>query len=334
MLQVEKHFAHALHLIGQELYDLLESNRTLTGVLLNKTLHRPAFIREMKKNLFLLVSRIERHVIYRLRNTVDHNKDKAIEDMISLHHQSLQLKNLIDKEYKRMGFFRYLLKPYKHWLGLLEKQTRLYAQCQNDGFLTEESLEELQAFLKKMPKVHHKTRRYCFPIWKRFLEKFFPNTIDNLFLPHLEKICSLEGSKELPPLYCLLLKKQLLTKAVNFYKEEHQESYPALFSGFEMTLALLTEIEEVIKKDQNPLTFYIEKMHTRLKVLDLDQALSHVGQFYAMGAEHLEQTKVLNRKESYSLNELSISRHSRSKKSARKKSTGPKKSKFSFSKFF
>lgn len=291
MLELEKNFAHSLHRIGQELFDLLEFNRTFYGVLLNKTIHRPSYVRSLKKQLFNLVSKIERHVIYRLRNTNAMNTELTLCDIDHLQKKVQDLISLIEKEKRKLRVFKFSLSPYLHWLTITQKNLLLYKEIKKEITTLDTDCSKFIQAIDLLQSEHQKTRKLVLPLWLRIYQLFFPDPYYKDFDKNLKKISQIEPSKELPQLYTLLLKKELLEKAMFAYRDNYFEDMPELFSNIDMTSDILSEIEKEIQGSKDPVNNYIERIRERLKVLSVDEALNHTGQFYQIASENLEQKK-------------------------------------------
>lgn len=332
MLELENKFAHALHLVGQELFDLLEFNRTLTGVFFNKNLHRPCYVRELKKNLFALVSKIERHVIYRLRNTDESNLSLAHKDMNTLLEQANKLIRIIEKEKKRLYLFKFILSPYLHWLNVLKSKINLYQEIKKEMSNLDTDCHVFFEAINGLESQQSATRSFVLPLWLQFYEMIFPDSIYQDFKGYLKKIAHIEPSSELPELYTVLLKKQLLEKAIASYREDKGEDYPTLFSNIDMTLAALNEIERELKITNNPVINYVERVKERIKVLDIDEALNNTGQFYEMAYQNHEQAQAFSTSSLFSMSASNFMTGSakKSSKKVKKKNTSFSSMNFSF----
>ena len=330
MLELEKNFAYSLHRVGQELFDLLEFNRTLFGVLLNKMIHKPCYVRELKKKLFNLVSKIERHVIYRLRNTHDGNMSLALNDMKLLKNQIEEIRKIIIKEKKKLKFFKFTLTPYLHWLDITHEKICLYEEIKKEITTVDTDCTQFLSAIDSLGAQHNKTRALILPLWQTLYEKFFPDFYYNTFKSNLEKISAIKPSTELPSLYTLLLKKELLHKALHPYRDTSFEDRPELFINIDMTMATLGEIEREIKTSRNPINNFLERVRERLKVISVDEALEHVGQFYQIANENLELTRTFEKKSSLSM--TNFARYTGHNKDSEKEEAS-KKSKKSFFKF-
>lgn len=307
MFELEEKFANALHLLGQELYDLLEFNRTLTGVIINKTIHRPCYVRELKKNLFQLVSKLERHIIYRLRNTYEENTSLSLADTQALISQSESLKSHLLKEKRRLHLFKFLLAPYLHWLDILTEKTQLYTQVRRHPLNETSDYSPFIEALDRLSSQHKKTRSFVIPFWARWIQSIMPDNVYSEFCKHLEAIESIRLNDSIPQYYTLIIKRQLIAKALFPYKETFGEDYPTLCSNFDMTLAAITQAEQELRSKHISANNFAERLSYFVAHHDLDYILSNADQVKQIARENHEQTQALTRSSFFSLSPLKTS---------------------------
>ena len=328
MLKLEEKFSKELYLVGQELYDLLEYNRSLFGLILNRILHRPYYIREVKKDLFKLVSKIERHVIYRLRNTHQGNEHLTISDMENLLNDTISLQNRVNKEARNFSMFSFMIRPYQHWLWILRAKTEIYLKLKKNTYQLNSDFNSFIKMIDNIALEHESTRKHVLPYWLRFFDWILTDNYYKELANYLESIKKFELPDSIPSIYHLLIKKHFLEKALERYTDAYEDEYPVLFSNFQMTLEAIEQIQREINDPSNHLKHLSERIEHYLHENDLAKVFKSPQEITYIISQAYEREQAFSKNQTFS-----ITKNQRFKKS-KKESQSPKRKLIPSIKFF